>query len=556
MYGELQFRLEIPRAAEDEKQQERKAAHGTLTAIIIVLAFAYMIADPSDLKIIPGTRLYFGAQTIGLIGQTMQIGLKAKAGSVLGISDITVTGSGFAVNPKDCTSRRESPQCMISVQFQPLTKGPQKAVLTIYRKGSSGSRQITLTGVGVPPPSPRPGSEKVLPKTILKPPTAPTVAGPISTPPPASPTLVGPVSTPSTGPTIGGPISTPPPASPTIVGPVSTPSIGPTIGDPVSTPSPLEANSRWADFRLFVSPADIVALQGGSGTGTIIVRPQHGFQGLVNLSVAGAPGGVSPSLSSASTTDTSTLTVSVAPLPPPSAEFAPLVKPGTYRLTITGSFGNLRHSTSVKLIVNASSPPDYALVVSPTNIAVLQGGRGSGTIIVRPQHGFQGRVNLSAAGVPSGLRAFFQPPSTAGTSTLVVAAAPQPVTTAEFVVPSVKPGTYSLTIIGTSGNLIRTVVVSLAVNQNGTSDGVVSNGGSWKRIKLKPVVPRRNVDQSPSSTSATGASAVPESRPFPATGGYKTNKSPVKVFSKPVGAGSQQINEKSRHMPAKTPPPN
>jgi hypothetical protein len=72
------------------------------------------------------------------------------------------------------------------------------------------------------------------------------------------------------------------------------------------------------------------------------ITPTGGFTGQVNLSVSGLPSGATGTFSSNPATASSTLSVSTAASTPA----------GSYTLTITGTSGNLSHTSTVALVVN------------------------------------------------------------------------------------------------------------------------------------------------------------------------------------------------------------
>jgi len=107
------------------------------------------------------------------------------------------------------------------------------------------------------------------------------------------------------------------------------------------------------DFSISASPTSLIIQQGSSGSSTITIMSINGFNQLVQLSVSGAPSGVTATLSPSQVTPpaggtaTSTLTVSVATT----------ATPGTYTLTVTGTSGALTHNTYVSLQITAVPPP-------------------------------------------------------------------------------------------------------------------------------------------------------------------------------------------------------
>jgi hypothetical protein len=114
----------------------------------------------------------------------------------------------------------------------------------------------------------------------------------------------------------------------------------------------------------------------------------------------------------------------------------------TSRLT-TATFDNV----SITL-----PPASYTLSASPNSLSIPQGASGTSTIAVAPQSGFTGSVSLSAAGLPNGVTASFNPGSTTGTSTLTLTASGTAAT-----------GTTTVTITGISGSFSKTTVLTLSV---------------------------------------------------------------------------------------------
>lgn len=98
--------------------------------------------------------------------------------------------------------------------------------------------------------------------------------------------------------------------------------------------------------------------------------------------------------------------------------------------------------------------PDFSLSASPSSQTVTQGASPSYTITVTPTNGFTGTVALSAAGLPTGASASYNPASvtTSGNSILTVTTT------------TTTPGTYPVTVTGTSsGALSHTASLTLVV---------------------------------------------------------------------------------------------
>jgi hypothetical protein len=99
------------------------------------------------------------------------------------------------------------------------------------------------------------------------------------------------------------------------------------------------------NFSISASPTSLTIQQGSSGSSTITITSINGFNQLVQLSVSGAPSGVTATLSPSQVTPpaggtaTSTLTVSVGAI----------ATPGSYTLTVTGTNGTITHNVNIPL---------------------------------------------------------------------------------------------------------------------------------------------------------------------------------------------------------------
>ena len=114
------------------------------------------------------------------------------------------------------------------------------------------------------------------------------------------------------------------------------------------------------DFSLTASPTSLIIQQSDLATSTITIASVNGFDQPVQLTVSGAPTGVTTTLSPEQVTPppdgstTSSLTVSVSPT-------ATL---GSHTLTLTGTSGTLIHSVNVSLEITAV-PPIITFDLSP-----------------------------------------------------------------------------------------------------------------------------------------------------------------------------------------------
>src|SRR5271157_1366344 len=128
----------------------------------------------------------------------------------------------------------------------------------------------------------------------------------------------------------------------------------------------------------------------------------------------------------------------------------------------------LGHKVAVAAIISlaavlgfaeAPATPDFTLSASPASIRVARNAKGSAIITTAILHGFNGLVNLTAAGVPTGATASFSPSSIsspgAGSSALTIS-----------VGDSTPLGAYSLMVTANGGGTIKTASVALTVVQS------------------------------------------------------------------------------------------
>ncbi len=208
------------------------------------------------------------------------------------------------------------------------------------------------------------------------------------------------------------------------------------------------AASGTGNFTLSATPATLSFAQGAGGTSTVNVNRTGGFTGNVALAVTGAPANMTASLNPTSTTgNTSTLTVTTTAT----------VAPGSYTLTITGTFSGLANQTTT-IAVTVTSAGSYTLSATPTTLSLAQGAGGTSTININRTGGFTGSVALAVTGAPANMTASMSPtPTTANSSTLTIT------TTA-----AVAAGNYTLTITGTFAGLAdQTTTVAVTITSAG-----------------------------------------------------------------------------------------
>ncbi len=128
-------------------------------------------------------------------------------------------------------------------------------------------------------------------------------------------------------------------------------------------------------FTLGATPASMSLNPGTSGTSSITVSPQSGFNGSVTLGASGLPSGLTASFAPNPTTGTSTLTLTAGNS----------VSPGNYPLTITGTSGSLTANTPISL--NVIVPTTTALSITPSGGTLAAGASYTLTATVSPTSG-------------------------------------------------------------------------------------------------------------------------------------------------------------------------
>ncbi len=127
---------------------------------------------------------------------------------------------------------------------------------------------------------------------------------------------------------------------------------------------------------------------------------------------------------------------------------------GTYTITVIGTGGTEAHTAAVSLTITPAVAANFTISASPASVSVARGGNGTSKITTTVSGGFNSPIALSATGQPAGVNVTFGPPSIpgAGTSTMTITT---PHNTA--------PGSYTITVKGTSGATTRTASVFLTV---------------------------------------------------------------------------------------------
>jgi uncharacterized membrane protein len=196
------------------------------------------------------------------------------------------------------------------------------------------------------------------------------------------------------------------------------------------------------DFSLSAPLATLEVNQGGSGGAEIDVVPSGGFNSAVELSVSGLPAGAKASFKPDPATPSPPFTASTMTI-----KTSATTPAGTFGLTVTGTSGEVSHSTGITLSVVS---PDFTISASPSTRSVPPGTPASYPITLDRVGGLTAAVSLGVSGLPAGAKGTF---TTGATPVLKI--------TTEVSTPE---GSYPLTITGKSGKLTRTTDATLVVD--------------------------------------------------------------------------------------------
>ncbi|RKE22356.1 glycosyl hydrolase family 18 protein [Streptomyces sp. TLI_171] len=213
------------------------------------------------------------------------------------------------------------------------------------------------------------------------------------------------------------------------------------------------------DFSVALSPAAGSVAAGASTSATVNTAVTSGSAQTVNLSVSGAPAGVTASLSASSVTAGGSATLNVATTSG--------VANGSYPLTVTGSGTSGTHTATYTLTVTGgTTASDFSVALSPGAGTVQAGSSATGTVNTAVTSGTAATVNLTVSGAPAGVTASLSASSVTagGSATLTIA------TTA-----AAAPGSYTLTVTGTGAGKTHTASYALTVTGT-TPPSSLANG--------------------------------------------------------------------------------
>ncbi len=152
-----------------------------------------------------------------------------------------------------------------------------------------------------------------------------------------------------------------------------------------------------AGFTLSPSPASVSMAQGANGTSTINITRTGGFSSSVGFNASGLPSGVTASFNPTSTAGNSTTLTLAA---------ASNATPGTYTVTVTGTYSTLSMQTTVGLTVTSSGGGGNTLTLdySPCDASdqpiwlAYKDGSGSWTVANGTNHVYQVTIASNTGG--------------------------------------------------------------------------------------------------------------------------------------------------------------
>ncbi|WP_328540158.1 glycosyl hydrolase family 18 protein [Streptomyces sp. NBC_00344] len=151
-----------------------------------------------------------------------------------------------------------------------------------------------------------------------------------------------------------------------------------------------------SDFSLSAAPGSASVDPGGSATATLNTSVTAGAPGTVTLKATGAPAGVTTSLSPGSVTagGSSKLTLNASSS----------AAPGTYPITLTGTAGQVTHTTTFTLTVSGPGGGTGALVNGgfETGAAAPWSCESGASVVTTPVHGGTHALKTSPTSAQSG----------------------------------------------------------------------------------------------------------------------------------------------------------
>lgn len=268
-----------------------------------------------------------------------------------------------------------------------------------------------------------------------------------------------------------------------------------------------------------VAPTSVSVTQGQSGTATVTVTRGGSFTGAVDVTVEGAPTGLTTTLSSANlAAGVTTTTVTV--------QAAATLAPATVSLTVRARGTGVSDATVPLSVVVAAAPPPpptgTIALARGSALAITQGQSATSTVTLTRGGGFTGDVALSVEGLPNGVTATTAPTTLTGstvTATVTVTVSSSaPVGTDGVTIRAKGNGVQDATVLipltviapppGSFALSASPAALSVTAGQSGTVNvAITRTNGFAGAVALTTAVPT-GVTATFAPASVTGTSSV------------------------------------------------
>src|SRR2546426_1226649 len=193
-------------------------------------------------------------------------------------------------------------------------------------------------------------------------------------------------------------------------------------------------------------------------------------------------------------------------------------------------------ATSMAEFFNPTSPsPDFSISASPTSLSVQAGSSSNSTVTLTSLSNFAGTIILSATGSPTGLNLSMTRATVSLSSGGTSSSTPS--------VGSSNPGSYTVTIVGTSGSLSHQTTVTVNIVTTNVGDFSITSSPSSMTISRGS-----SAGSTISLTSLNGFSGtINLATVVSPTSGPKTSLSSSSVTLTSGGQGTSILNVRALH---------
>jgi len=287
----------------------------------------------------------------------------------------------------------------------------------------------------------------------------------------------------------------------------------------VPTPPPPPPPPTPGTLGVTVAPTSVSVTQGQSATATVTITRGGSFTGAVDVSVEGAPTGLTTALSSANlAAGVTSTTVTV--------QAAATLTPATLSLTVRARGTGVTDATAALSVVVAAAPPPpptgTIALARGSALTITQGQSATSTVTLTRGGGFTGDVALTVEGLPNGVTATTAPTTLTGstvTATVTVAVSSSaPIGTDGVTIRAKGTGVQDATVLipvtviapppGSFALSASPAALSVTAGQSGTVNvAITRTNGFAGAVALTTAVPS-GVTASFAPASVTGTSSV------------------------------------------------